>query len=82
MLAPYIPMDDDFQLRMLPSTEQPLSPSPDLADMSVFFQPYPPVVTQELRPSTPLHVALVEPRCAPCSPALDPQHGASPLGKR
>ncbi|XP_048840776.1 hypoxia-inducible factor 1-alpha-like [Brienomyrus brachyistius] len=82
MLAPYIPMDDDFQLRMLPSTEQLLSPAPDLADMSAFFQPCPPVVKQEPRPSTPLRLPLAEPRSAPSSPAPDPRHGASSLGKR
>ncbi|XP_023668715.2 hypoxia-inducible factor 1-alpha-like [Paramormyrops kingsleyae] len=82
MLAPYIPMDDDFQLRMLPSSEQPLSPAPDLADMSAFFQPYPPVAKQEPRPSTPLRLPLPELRSAPCSPAADPRHGADPLGPR
>lgn len=79
MLAPYIPMDDDFQL-LIPSPLDPLPSGPHtVSDMSSLFQPLPTPsttassssssVTQKSssRVPSPLHL-LQEVRSAPVSP--------------
>ncbi|XP_030627469.1 hypoxia inducible factor 1 subunit alpha b isoform X2 [Chanos chanos] len=79
MLAPYIPMDDDFQLR-IPSPLDPLPSAPQtMSDISSLFQPLPSpaAVTSDSaslvkqksssRPPSPLHL-LQEVRSAPVSP--------------
>ncbi|KAK7133237.1 hypothetical protein R3I94_015190 [Phoxinus phoxinus] len=88
MLAPYIPMDDDFQLR-IPSPLDPLpSSSLSVSAMSSLFQPLPSpaspdsssssAVTQEpsSRAPSPLH-QLQEVCSAPVSP-FSGSRGASP----
>ncbi|XP_007256724.3 hypoxia inducible factor 1 subunit alpha b [Astyanax mexicanus] len=79
MLAPYIPMDDDFQL-LIPSPLDPLPSGPHtVSDMSSLFQPLPTPSTTASSPSSsvsqesssrvpsPLHM-LQEVRSAPVSP--------------